>query len=114
MHSPEDPGCRPALHLPPPAGPAGIVLPGAIVLLMLANLDAAFSVPVRPGAAAAQGSQAAVAAVMEKLRLVLEWAMVPLLVIGLQLPHGEEREEREEMKGVAVCLCRAGPIWSPE
>lgn len=78
-----------SIYAPPP-GPAGIVLPGAIVLLMLANLDAAFSVPVRPGAAAAQGSQAVVASVMEKLRLLLEWAMVPLLVIGLQLPHGEE------------------------
>ncbi|PSC76493.1 ALBINO3 chloroplastic [Micractinium conductrix] len=66
-----------------PLGTAGVVLPAAITLSMLANIDAAFSAP------AGSRQQASVMLyVMGGLRLFLEWMMVPMFAIALQLPQG--------------------------
>ncbi|KAL4444895.1 hypothetical protein ABPG77_003945 [Micractinium sp. CCAP 211/92] len=68
-----------------PMGSAGAVLPVAITLSMLANIDAAFSVP------AGSRQQASVMLyVMGGLRLFMEWMMVPLFAIAMQarLPQG--------------------------
>lgn len=76
-------------HMPLPraffAGPIGIVLPLAIALSMYANIDAAFSLPAR---ASGSHPNPMMAYVMEKIRLLLEWAVVPLFVVSLQLPQG--------------------------
>ncbi|EFN57373.1 hypothetical protein CHLNCDRAFT_142761 [Chlorella variabilis] len=86
-----------------PMGMAGVVLPVGIVLSMLANIDAAFTGKracrmvagwqqldaKRRQLPAGSRQQASVMLwVMGGLRLLLEWMMVPLFAIALQLPQG--------------------------
>ncbi|KAL4448090.1 hypothetical protein ABPG75_005309 [Micractinium tetrahymenae] len=70
-------------NLVAPLGSAGAVLPVVITVSMLANIDAAFAVP------AGSRQQASVMLyLMGGLRLFMEWIMVPLFAIAMQLPQG--------------------------
>ena len=61
----------------------GVLLPTAIALAMYANIDAAFS-----HVGAARRDATTTVWILGKVRLMLEWAVVPLFVAALQLPHG--------------------------
>jgi tetratricopeptide (TPR) repeat protein len=61
-----------------------VVLPLSIALAMYANIDAALSAPAQQ----AQQGGATMLWVLGKVRLALEWAVVPLFAISLQLPQG--------------------------
>ena len=61
------------------------MLPLTVAVSMYATIDAAFSPPA--GAGGRQGAPVMLY-VMDKLRLLLEWMVVPMLIIALQLPQG--------------------------
>jgi tetratricopeptide (TPR) repeat protein len=73
-------------------GSIGVALPAVIVLSMFANIDAAFSAPAAAARShappAAHSNSAATIWALGKVRLFLEWTLVPLFAIALQLPQG--------------------------
>jgi YidC/Oxa1 family membrane protein insertase len=80
-----------------PMGIAGVVLPLTVAVAMYANIDAAFGATERTATATTSGSDSGgnthkrssvMMYVMGKVRLVLEWAVIPLFITSLQLPHG--------------------------
>jgi len=62
-------------NLTAPMGPAGAVLPGALCVLYLYNLQQSFS-------------RTKDMPFLSFVQLFLEWLSIPILVVGLQLPHG--------------------------
>ena len=74
-------------RLPPAcshAGTAGVVLPLGIAVLMHSNIVVAFRQPEAP-----PGAEPGVMAwALGKVQLALEWVVVPLFAVALQLPHG--------------------------
>ncbi|KAL4523864.1 hypothetical protein Ndes2526B_g08095 [Nannochloris sp. 'desiccata'] len=78
-----------------PMGIAGVVLPLTVAVAMYANIDAAFGATERTATATATNSgvnkkksPSVMVYVMGKVRLALEWAVIPLFITSLQLPHG--------------------------
>jgi len=76
-----------------PMGMAGVVLPLTVAVAMYANIDATFSATERTATASnsnisTQKSPSVMLYVMGKVRLLLEWAVIPLFITSLQLPHG--------------------------
>lgn len=86
-----------------PMGPQGVILPLVIAVSMYVNIENAFSLPPRNtkglpkhevshNCSSNAGNTAAIestsAWLVEKIKLLLEWAVVPLFVTSLQLPHG--------------------------
>lgn len=70
-----------------PMGPYGAILPVTIALTMYANIATAF--PDRPiNQQNNQQSNQVAVWLLSKIRLALEWAVVPLFITALQLPHG--------------------------
>jgi membrane protein insertase Oxa1/YidC/SpoIIIJ len=67
-----------------PMGIAGVILPLTVAVAMYANIDAAFG----SATTSSQNSPSVMLYVMGKVRLALEWAVIPLFVTSLQLPHG--------------------------
>lgn len=69
----------------------GIVLPLVVALSMYGNIDAGFSMPEEARRRQGQSQSGAVRLwVLSQLRLLLEWAVVPMFAISLQLPQGTE------------------------
>jgi tetratricopeptide (TPR) repeat protein len=79
-----------------PMGMAGVVLPLTVAVAMYANIDAAFGSYTQRNAASKntssgstnKNSPSVMVYVMGKVRLALEWAVIPLFITSLQLPHG--------------------------
>ncbi|GAB4823886.1 hypothetical protein N2152v2_010932 [Parachlorella kessleri] len=70
-----------------PMGNLGIVLPLTVAVSMYATIDVAFSAPPGQQGGGRQGAPVMLY-VMDKLRLLLEWMVVPMFIIALQLPQG--------------------------
>ena len=69
------------------SGVIGAVLPLTIALSMYANIDAGFGGAEHSAAASGQ-PPSTMLWVMGKVRLTLEWLVVPLFITSLQLPQG--------------------------
>ena len=64
-----------------PMGPAGAILPGTLVLLYHYSIQQTFSHPRDKPASESTATDLV-------LRTFLEWLTIPLLLVGLQVPHG--------------------------
>ncbi|KDD76056.1 hypothetical protein H632_c376p0, partial [Helicosporidium sp. ATCC 50920] len=71
-----------------PQGALGFILPAAATLAMLANMEAALRLPALSAEEAARlpSSQALRRAALRYVRLALELALVPVLVVALHMP----------------------------
>eukprot|EP00887_Chlorella_sp_A99_P004592 scaffold4.g4592.t1 len=70
-----------------PLGTAGCLLPIGIALSMFANIQSGFAAPAPPPGTPPPPPSAVLWA-MDKIKLLLEWMLVPLFGVALQLPQG--------------------------